>query len=181
MKNSLRRELRYLLPVWLGSIFLPLPAIVFWRSEGGRSMALLLFSIGCASLVAYSFKRDLHRLPAVVPEDPEQTWYQRMTAAVVALFSAGVVFSLLCLAMNDSHDFVQVFLACLIPIPALCVVPFFVLMTRKPAAAVVFTLFTLFCMKLLGCVVVVLVYGWHADAHVPHEVSASPFSNTARP
>ena len=165
MKDSLRRELRYLFPAWLGCVLLPLPAIVFWRSEEGRSRALFLFSIGCASLVAYAFRRDINFQIPDDPGHPEQTWRKRMIAAGIALFCAFVAFSLLCLTLNDAQDFVAVFLAFLILIPSLCVVPFLTLVTRRPVAAVVFSLFIVFCMKLLGGIVVVLVYGWHASEH----------------
>ena len=165
MKDSLSRELRYLFPAWLGCVLLPLPAIVFWRSEDGRSTALFLFSMGCASLVAYAFRRDIDSQIPDDPPHPEQTWRKWMIAAGVALFCALVAFSLLCLALNDAQDFVAVFLAFLILIPSLCVVPFLTLVTRRPVAAVVFALFIVFCMKLLGGIVVVLVYGWHASEH----------------
>jgi hypothetical protein len=167
MKNSLRNELRYIFPAWLGCILLPLPAVVFWRSDEGRSYALILFSIGCASLVAYTFQRDIHRKTSNGTRLAELIWRRRMAAAIVSLFSAGSIFSMLSLALNDSRDFVEVFLAFLILIPALCVAPFFMLSARKLVAAVVFTVFTVFCMKLLGCIVVVLVYGWHASSHDP--------------
>ena len=165
MKDSLSRELRYLFPAWLGCVLLPLPAIVFWRSEDGRSTALFLFSIGCASLVAYAFRRDINSQIPDDPAHPEGTWRHRMITAGVALFCAFVAFSLLCLTLNDSQDLVAVFLAFLILIPSLCVVPFLTLVTRRPVAAVVFALFIVFCMKLLGGIVVVLVYGWHASEH----------------
>jgi hypothetical protein len=165
MKDSLSRELRYLFPAWLGCVLLPLPAIVFWVSDDGRSLALFLFSVGCASLVAYAFRRDFnHRIP-VDPEHPARTWHKRMKATGVALFAAFVAFSLLCLTLNNAQDFVAVFLAFLVLIPSLCVVPFLTLVTRRPVAAVVFALFIVFCMKLLGGIVVVLVYGWSADRH----------------
>ena len=167
MKDSLSRELRYLFPAWFGCVLLPLPAIVFWRSEDGRSMALFLFSVGCASLVAYAFRRDINHQAQEYPEAPEQTWRKRMMTTGVALLAAFVAFSALCLTLNDAQDFVAVFLAFLILIPALCVVPFLTLVTGRPFAAVVFTLMSVFGMKLIGAIVVVLVYGWHADRHVP--------------
>jgi hypothetical protein len=63
------------------------------------------------------------------------------------------------LALNDRPDFVFVFLA----LSAL--VPYLTLVTRKPFAAVVFAVFLVGSMKLLGCAVVVLVRGWDADEH----------------
>jgi hypothetical protein len=165
MKNSLGRELRDLVPAWLGCVFLPLPAIVLWRSDDGRSLALLLFSAGCSGLVAYAFRHDIGRQFLDVSQHPEGIWRGRMMTVGSALFCAFVVFSLLCLTLNDAQDFVAVLLAFLVLIPSLCVVPFLTLVTRKPAAAVVFALFIVFCMKLLGGLVVVLVYGWDADRH----------------
>src|SRR5439155_4432736 len=165
MKDLLSHEFRYLFPTWLGCILLPLPALVFWRSDDGRPLALGLFFIGCASLVAYAFRRDIPA-PAADPFDhPERLWRERMVTLAAALLSAFVLFSFLCLTLTDPRDFVMVFLAFLILIPSLCIVPYLTLVTRKPFAAVVLTLFLVACMKLAGCVVVVLVYGWHADAH----------------
>jgi len=157
--------LRDLIPAWLGCISLPLPAILFWHSDDGRAMALLLFSIGCASLVAYAFRRDLNHQIRSAVERPEQVWRERMMAAGAALFLAFIAFSLQCLTLSGTQDFVAVFLALLVLIPALCVVPYLTLVTRRPVAAVVFALFIVFSMKLLGGIVVVLVYGWNADKH----------------
>lgn len=163
--ESMRHELRSLFPVWLGCVLLPSPAIVFWRSHDGRAMALLLFCIGCASLVVYAFRRDLSREIPGRLDRPERVWHQRMATAWAALFAAFLVFALEFLTFGGTQDFVGVFLAFLALIPAVCVVPFFVLVTRRPVAAVVFALFTVFCMKLLGGIVVVLVHGWNADKH----------------
>jgi hypothetical protein len=160
---AVSHELREFFPAWLGCVLLPLPAILFWRSDDGRSMALLLFSIGCASLVAYAFRRDLDRQIPDALERPERIWRKRMMAVGTALFFAFMVFSLQCLTLSGAPDFVAMFLAFLVLIPALCVVPFFTLLTRRPVAAVIFALFIVFCMKLLGGIVVVLVYGWNAD------------------
>jgi len=165
MKVSLIHQLRNLFPAWLGCVVLPLPANLFWRSDDGRAMALLLFSIGCASLVAYAFRRDLDRQTLDVSERPEQIWRKRMLVTGAVLFFAFIVFSLQCLTLSSEQDFVAVFLAFLVLIPALCVVPFFTLITRRPVAAVVFALFVVFCMKLLGGLVVVLVHGWNASKH----------------
>lgn len=159
----MKRELRYLLPAWIGCIVLPLPAIVFWRSNDGRSMALSLFFVACAGLAAYSFRRDLSGPGGNDDERHPHTWNWRMGVLGMALLAASVVFSLLCLLLNDPNDLVLVFLAALIPIPSLCITPYLTLATRKPFAAVVFTVALVACMKLLGCVVVVLVHGWYAS------------------
>src|SRR5438093_4638154 len=111
-------------------------------------MALFLFSVGCAGLVAYAFRRDLNRPTSDELGRPERIWRKRMAAVGAALFSAFVVFSLLCLTLNDARDFVAVFLAFLVLIPSLCIVPFLTLVTRRPVAAAVFALFIVFCIKL---------------------------------
>ena len=126
-------------------------------------MAIWLFFVGCTSLVAHAFRHDANPRPTAEPERKLQDWRKRMTAVGIALLSAFVTFSLLCLTLNDPHDFVAVFLAFSLLIPSFCVVPFLVLLTRKRYAAVVFTLSLVGLMKMLGCVVVVLVYGWYAD------------------
>jgi hypothetical protein len=86
-------------------------------------------------------------------------------AAGIALLSASIVFSLLRFLISGEHSFLQVFLTVLGVIPPLCITPYLALVTRKLFATTIFTLFLVFCMKLLGCIVVVLVYGWHADQH----------------
>jgi hypothetical protein len=163
----MKKWLRHILPAWLGCILLPLPAIVLWRSNYGRTIALCLFFIGCANLVAYRFRQETGQETGGDVEHPTQVWRSRMRTLGMALVAAFAVFSLLLLALSDTRDFVAVALAFLILIPSLCVVPHFTLLTGRPFAAIVFTLFAVFCMKLLGCLVVVLVYGWHASAHDP--------------
>ena len=156
MKNSLRYQLRELLPAWLICLLLPLPAMLLRHSHSGRCVALWCFFIGCASLAAYVFRPG---------RSSERSWRDRMIAFGAALFSAWVVCSLLWLLLVDAHDFVALFIAFQILIPSLFVVPCMVLVTRQPFAGVVFSFFLVGSMKLLGCVVVVLVHGWHADAH----------------
>ena len=160
MKDPIVRDL---FPAWLGCVLLPLPAMLLWRSDDGRAMTLLLFSIGCASLVAYAFRHDVESRTPDALERREQIWRKRMLTVGMALFLAFVAFTVESLTLSDAHDLVAVFLAFLVLIPSICVVPFLTLATRRPVAAVVFALFIVFCMKLLGCIVVVLVYGWNAS------------------
>jgi hypothetical protein len=163
MNDSLNHELRYLAPAWLGSVLLPWPALLLWRSSDGLALALGLFFVGCASLVAYSFRRDANARGEGESGHPRRIWRKRMGAVTAALLAAWVAFSSVHLALSDRYDFVSVFLALSALIPSCCIVPYLTLVTRKPVAAVVFTLFLVGCMKLLGCVVVVLVYGWDAS------------------
>jgi hypothetical protein len=166
--SAMKKSWRQLLPAWLCCILLPLVPLTFWwRPDDGRSSPMGLFFIGCASLVAYVFRADLISSPVDELERSERLWRGRMTTVGTALFFASSVFSLLWLILIDAHDFVAVFLAFSILIPSWCIVPYLTLLTRKPFAAVLFTLFAVLGAKLLGCVVVVLIYGWHADRHVP--------------
>ena len=163
MKDSLNDEWRYLAPAWLGSVLLPWPALLLWRSADGVALALGLFFVGSASLVAYSFRRDVNATGESEFGHPRRIWGKRMVAITVAQLAAWAVFSSVHLALNDRDDFVSVLLALSTLVPACCVVPFLTQVTRKPFAAVVFTVFLVGCMKLLGCVVVVLVHGWDAS------------------
>ena len=163
MNDSLNHELRYLAPAWLGSVLLPCPALLLWRSADGLALALGLFFLGSASLVAYSFRRDANATGESEFGDPRRIWRKRMIAVTAALLAAWAAFSVVHLALNDRHDFVSVFLALSALVPSCCVVPYLTLITRKPFTAVVFTVFLVGCMKLLGCVVVVLVHGWDAS------------------
>jgi hypothetical protein len=160
--NVLRAELRALFPAWLVCPLLPLPAILFWHSTDGRSLALGLLFVGCASMVAYSFGRELVG-PGAAPQ-PRPGWGVKVLALAVALLAASGVFSTLLLTLNDSWDVESLLLAFLIPVPCLCIVPCLTLATRKPYAAVVFTLFLVASMKLLGGAVVWVVYGPNAVA-----------------
>lgn len=129
--------------------------MLFWRSQDGRRVALWCFFVGCASLVAYGFRPS---------QLSDRSWRDRMIGIGMALVSGWIAICVLWLALVDAHDFVALFLAFQILVPSFCVVPYMALVTRRPLAAVVFSLFLVGSMKLLGCVVVVLIYGWQADA-----------------
>jgi len=200
--GSVRDELCDLLPVWLAAVLLPAPVILFWHSTQGRSMALGCFFVGCTTLVAYSFRREIplpqrgtkdhkkvfaplraflwpSRNKSLLPA-PSSDWSERMKVLIAALLAAFAVFSALCLAFNNPpesesqaiwwrsslfaapRDLIATLLALWALVPSLCLAPYLTLVTRSRLAAVVFTVFLVFCMKLLGCVVVVLVYGWNA-------------------
>ena len=104
LDGTMRRELRYLLPCWIISIFLPLPFLLFWHTPEGRSVALNGFFLGCMILVAYSFCRDVRPLSGE-PEPAPPIWSQRMFPLGMALFGSFAVFSAICLLLNNPHDF----------------------------------------------------------------------------
>ena len=133
----MRHELRYLLPAWIVCVLLPLPLILSKHLFAGRSYALMCYSLGCAILVAYSFRRDI-RLPQNSAKS--RSWRSRMIPLGLALFAAFVVFSTFSLVIGDSRDFVAPMLACMVLVPALGVVPYMVLVTRNPLAGVIFSM-----------------------------------------
>jgi hypothetical protein len=146
---------------WFYSLLLPLPAVLFWHSHDGRFIALCLFFAGCTGFIAWAFCA----VSSVAAESrPPEIWGRRLLFLGVALLPQWIIFSALCLAFNDAHDVMAPVLALGSLIPALTVTPYLALATRKPFATVVLTAFLLGCMKILGCVAVVLVYGWDADA-----------------
>jgi hypothetical protein len=126
-------------------------------------LALGLFFVTSASLVAYSFRRDVSATTDGEFGHPQRVWRTRMVAVTAALLADWAVFSAVHLTLNDRNDFVSVLLALSTLIPSCCIVPYLMQVTRKPFAAVVFTVFLVACMKLLGCVNVVLVHGWDAS------------------
>ena len=166
MIESPRELLRSLWPACLYWLFLPLPAVLFWRSHDGRFLALCCFFVSCTSLVVCAFRRDIS--PSAVLKSsvdcatPFEAWRGRLVSVGLTLLLVWVVFSSLCLSFNDPHDIVAPALALLTLIPSLCITPYLTLATRRPLAAVVLTLFAVACMKFVAGAVTVLVYGWHA-------------------
>jgi len=164
----MKRSLYYLLPLWLVCILLPLPELfLWWRPDDGRATPMALFFVGCASLVAYAFRKDINPGENCEIERPELLWDERMRTVGTALVLASLLFSMIWLTLIDTRDFVAVFLACSIMIPSVCIVPCLTLFTRKPFAGVLFALFAVLLTKCLAGAVVVTVYGWHASEHVP--------------
>jgi len=102
----------------------------------------MCFSLGCAILAAYSFQRDVRRPNGATAPDASKrpTWWERILPLGLALFVAFVAFSTLSLVVNDSRDFVTPMLAFMVLVPALGIVPYMVLVTRKPLAGVIFSM-----------------------------------------
>lgn len=142
MNKSLGGELRYLFPAWVLCVLLPMPLFVFRHWSAARSYELLCFALGCAILAAYSFRRDI-KPPGQWPgaSDAEaQTWRERTLPLGLALLGASAMFSLLSLAINNAHDFVAPMLAFMVIIPALGIVPYMVLATRRSLGGILFSM-----------------------------------------
>jgi len=165
MTRSFYQEFRCLLPISFCVVVATLPAIIFWNPNvSDVPWPSFLFFIACTALVAFAFRPNAI-LELKGTENLKQIWRLRMLAITAALFLAFIIFSALCFFLNDKRDAWAIFLTSLILIPTICITPYFAVLSRNSLAAVIFTLFLVFCMKLLGCIVVVIVYGWHADIH----------------
>src|ERR1039457_3410021 len=169
MNKSLQRELRYLFPVWMICALLPLPLILLWHLLAGRSYALMCFSFGCAILVAHSFRRDI-KLPKNSPASDapkSQTWRDRILPLGLALCAASLTFSIFSLAIGDARDFVTPMLAFLVLVPAIGVVPYMVLVTRKPLADVIFSMILVGSLKTpIGAMIVHTFFPSHFEQSI---------------
>jgi hypothetical protein len=163
MKDAFNHELRNLLPAWAGCVLLQLPAIILSPSDDGVPWHFGSFSVGCAGLVAYVFRPDPHARSSDGLKRADRVWRGRMAALCVALLAAVAAFSVMSLGLGNSFDGVALTKAVYVAALALCIVPWLMLVTRKFFASVVFSIMLVFLMKLLGCLVVVLVYGWDAS------------------
>ena len=163
MNGLLQRELRRLVPAWLGCVLLPVPALVLSPSDEGVPWRFAGLSVGCAGLVAFAFQRYLKKQPATNSISPQLCWKQQTASVAMATLAAAVVFYLLALISGGTASLVVLFKAIYVAVLAVCIVPYLTLVTRHPFASVVFSIFLVFGLKLLGCLIVVLVYGWDAS------------------
>jgi hypothetical protein len=159
MRTSTSRQLRDLLPAWFVCVLAPAPAILVAKSG---SAALMYYFVACAALVTYTFRHDVAAGPPD-SDSPPLTWRRRIISSAVALLAAWLVFATLCRQLPGQHAQVATWLSLLILAPCLGIVPYMVRVTRQPFAAVVFSITLVVLIKLAGCLIVVLVYGWDAD------------------
>jgi hypothetical protein len=138
-------------------VAVPLLPLVLVPDGGGRPYAVLAFLASSVSLVAYAFRPG-----AEPPSGLAGAWADRLVALTAALLAAVCVFAVVSLGWSSAQDWTRPVqaLACLVP--ALCVTPYLTLATRKPVAAVVFTLALVGCTKLVAGALTCLVYGWDA-------------------
>ena len=162
MQRPLKEQLERLGPA-IAYIGPSLLVLALWHSETGRRMAVWLFFVGCIRAVANVFRLESTSTEKTDHESAVRQWRAQMRRVAAILLSAWLCFSFICLLLSDPDRTVCIFLALGMLVPIFCIVPFFWLLTGRQLATVVFTTFSVFVMKLLGCVVVVLVYGWDAS------------------
>jgi hypothetical protein len=157
MRASLARESAALLPAWPLSAAAPLVPLLLLAPGWGRPLAVLTFLLGSVSLTAYAFRPS-----AEPPSGWAGVWADRLAALAGASLASLAVFSAVSLGWGGARDWTRPIqaLACLVP--ALCLTPYLSLATRKPVAAVVFTLALVGLTKLVAGAATCLVYGWDA-------------------
>jgi hypothetical protein len=156
---SLKQELRLALPVWAITVLLPAPAAITSRNGG---LGLVYFFLASIGMVAAIFWRDF---PTSADDQRHHrvAWNTKLAAAAISLVTAWIIFAGMCLPLSPRDATVSPTLAFLGLVPALCVTPWMLAVTRNPFIAAVFTMTLVACMKMLGCILVVLVYGWDAS------------------
>jgi hypothetical protein len=160
MNQSVGHELRLAFPAWALALLLPAPAVLTVRDAG---VGLIYFFVACMGLVADIFWRHESSGAAGAPRGGLDTWRRKLATAAIALVAAWLGMAAMCLTLPQSGGIVAATLALLAVIAALCIVPYLLATVGNPFIAVFFSLTLVACMKLLGCVVVVLVYGWDAS------------------
>ena len=163
MLQFLKANLGRLGPAAVASAGPSLLLLASWHSEEGRRIALWLFFVGCACVVAHAFRLESSTTTMTDRKSAVRQWRAQLRRVAAILLFAWLCFSLICLLLSASDRTVCILLALGMLVPSICIAPFYALATRQQLAAVVFTVFSVFVMKLLGCVVVVLVYGWDAS------------------
>lgn len=172
-------------------VALPAPLLLFWHSPVGRGYALMLFFVGCMSLVSQLIWHELRRAtdnPTSISSDEARRRLRGiLSIAVAALAVAWLAFTLECILINNPHnfgtaagaadqgiwwravvfesprDFAAPILAALSIAASICIVPYMTMLTRSRFAAVVFSGTLVACMKFAGAIVVVAKYGWYAN------------------
>jgi hypothetical protein len=119
------------------------------------------FFVGITWLVADIFARGANGDDVLANQG--NRWRDKAAAAVIALLAAWMVMAGMCQTLPQSAGVVAAALALMALVPALGIVPYVMTLVGDRYVAVVFSLTAVACMKLLGCLVVVLIHGWDAS------------------
>jgi hypothetical protein len=163
--HSMRREMVVTLALF---VLVAIPFLLLWRTPWGRGYALMAYFLGgtmAAANFTYRIAVDGSDWSPPGERPAGDSWSRRLAPLTAALVLAATVFSVLCLVFREGVEdpAVAPMLAFMAIVPALGITPYFVFTLRQRFAAVVFTVALVGGMKLLGCLVVVLIYGWDAD------------------
>jgi hypothetical protein len=159
------REFRNLLPVWAVALVLPLPILEFWTNGSARFYALDYVFLGNAIVAAECFRMDNATPNPSTPQSAVCVWYAKFGAVLMAGLLSAIIFSVasLSLAPEATSPIGIPLFSALAIVPAVCIVPYFTLVTKKPFAAVVLACFVTGACKLMGDVIALLAYGPHAE------------------
>jgi hypothetical protein len=149
-------EFRSLLPTLAVTLLFPVPLLNFVHDGTGRAFAFAYLFFGCALLAGECFRPSREDSTA---SDAGAVWRAKMAALGVAMIVAATSFCVGYWAITGQLESSVVSLAFLSVVPALGLVPYLVLRLHHPYVAVLFASLLLGAVKLLGCVVVHLVYG----------------------
>jgi hypothetical protein len=163
--RSMRQEMAMTLALF---VLVAVPFLLLWRTPWGRGYALMAYFLGSTIAAANFTYRNFVDGGDWSPPGGRfagDSWWGRLAPLTAAVVLAATVFSLLCLVFREGVEdpVVAPMLAFMAIVPVLGITPYFVLALRQRFAAVVFTVALVGAMKLLGCLVVVLLYGWDAD------------------
>ena len=158
------REFSKLLPAWAIALVLPLPILEFWSNGSARFYALDYVFLGNAIVAAECYRRDSTSTGSSTQEVGVRLWYAKMGAVILSGLLSAAVFSVACLSLDQetANPIAIPLFSTLVIVPAVCIVPYFTLVTDRPFAAVVIACFIFGACKVMGDVVALLVYGSHA-------------------
>jgi hypothetical protein len=167
-RNAYSRQMQEVALVIGVFLVVTFPLLLMWRAPWARGYALMLFFLGytiaAANSTWHAIESGGKRMPGGGPPG-SPSWAPTIAPLAASLVLAAAVFSALCWILREGVEdpFIAPMLAFMSLVPALGITPYFVLTLRQRFAAVVFTVALVGGMKLLGCLVVVLIYGWDAD------------------
>lgn len=165
MINAIVQEFRRFLPAWGVMLVLPIPMLDCWNIADARYSALGYLFLGSAILAGECFRPDPNAGIDKGPKAGSDAWKAKMLALILATALEVAFFVVVCEALNEAPGSATVI--CLLSlhavVPALCIVPYFTVVTGKPYAAVIIAGAILGACKVAGDVVALLVYGPQAE------------------
>ncbi|HXT38643.1 MAG TPA: hypothetical protein VN887_01330 [Candidatus Angelobacter sp.] len=163
MRPAILTEIKYLLPWGVLTVVVAGLVAAATPANGISDYSLMCLGLGCAILAARAFGKERLRVETAT-ESPENVRTIRMSAVSITTLAAAAAFSLMSAKARVPHGLSVPLLAVLSSTPALGIVPYLTVRTRKPFAAVVFSAFIVGAIKIASCVVVRIVYGPEALA-----------------